>query len=75
MLDKGLAVGRNDSRRFLPAMLQRVKSQVDEVGGLGMAVDAEDAALVVEGVAFGLFGEELVGFQSWPPSLRGIACS
>jgi hypothetical protein len=40
-------------------MLQPVKSQVCEVGSFGMAVNAEDAALFVEGVEFDLVGIQL----------------
>ena len=36
-----------------PAVLQRVKAEVGQVGGLGMAEDAEDAALVFELVEHG----------------------
>ena len=55
MRDQRLAVGRDDARRFLPAMLQRVQPEVREVGGLRMAVDAEHAALFMEAVELGLF--------------------
>ena len=34
-------------------MLQRVQAQVGEIRGLGMAVDGEDAAFVVEFVKHG----------------------
>ncbi len=43
-----LAVGRDDARRLLPAVLQRVKAEVGHVGGFGVAEDAEDAAFVAE---------------------------
>ena len=42
------AVARNDPGRFLPAMLQCVKTEIGELGRLGMAEYAEDAAFVVE---------------------------
>ena len=42
------AVARGDAGAFLAAMLQRVEAQIGEVGGFGMAVDGEDAALFVE---------------------------
>src|SRR5713101_1898083 len=48
------SVTRNDSRRFLAAMLQRVKAQIRELGGFGMAVDAAHAAMVVKTVVFDL---------------------
>ena len=43
-----LAVARRDARRLLAAVLQRVEPHVGEVRGLGVAEDAEEAALVVE---------------------------
>ena len=43
------AVGRGDAGALLPAVLERVKAEVSEVGGLGMAEDSEDAALVFKG--------------------------
>ena len=43
-----LAVARDDAGRLLPAVLQRVQAEVGHVRGLGVAEDAEDAALVVE---------------------------
>src|SRR5260370_3722365 len=48
------SVTRNDSRRFLAAMLQRVKAQISELGGFGMAEDAAHAAVVVKTVVFDL---------------------
>ena len=39
-----LAVGGDDAGRFLPAVLQRVQAEVGDVGRLGVAVDADDAA-------------------------------
>ncbi len=58
MRDQRLAVGRDDSGGFLSAMLQRIHPQVGEIGGLGMAEDAEDAAFLVEGVEVGLLGRD-----------------
>ena len=43
-----VAVGRSDARRFLAAMLQRVESEIGELGRFGMAKDAENAAVIVE---------------------------
>jgi hypothetical protein len=55
MRNERLAVGRNDSRRLLPAMLLRVQAEIGEVGGLRMPVDAEHAALFVEHVEWRFF--------------------
>ena len=41
-------VARRDARRLLAAVLQGVEPHVGEVRGLGVAEDAEEAALVVE---------------------------
>src|SRR5258708_34875915 len=43
-----VAVGGRDARGLLPAMLQRVESEIRHVGGLRMVPDAEQPALVVE---------------------------
>src|SRR5205085_4878998 len=43
-------VGGDDAARLLPAVLQLVEAEVGHARGLGVAVDAEDAALVVETV-------------------------
>jgi hypothetical protein len=40
------AVGRSDAGAFLSAVLQGVQAEVGQVGGFGMAEDAEDTALV-----------------------------
>ena len=42
------AIAGADARAFLAAMLQRVKPQVGHLGGLGMAVNSDYTALVVE---------------------------
>ncbi len=55
MADQRLAVGRDDSSRLLSPMLQRVQPQVNQVGGFGMAINAEDSALLVEVVQIGFF--------------------
>src|SRR5271166_3137315 len=52
--DKRLAIGRDNARGFLPAMLQRVEPQVGEVGRLRMSEHAEDATFLVERVEIGL---------------------
>ena len=49
-----LTVGRCNSRAFLPAVLQRVQSEIRHVGRLGMSEDAEDAALVLEFIEHGV---------------------
>ena len=45
-----LAVPRGDARRLLAAVLEGVEAHVREVRRLGVAEDAEEAALVVEAV-------------------------
>ena len=49
-LDVGqmLAVGGGDAGRFLAAMLQGVEAEIGLAGGVGMAVDGDDAAFFVE---------------------------
>ena len=48
------AVAGADAGAFLAAMLQRVEAQVGHLGGLGMAVNGEDAAFFVEFVKHSL---------------------
>ena len=43
-----ITVGRGDAGALLSAVLQGIEPQVGEVGRLGMAEDAEDAALFLE---------------------------
>jgi hypothetical protein len=43
-----VAVARDDAGGFLAAMLERVETEVGEVGGFGMSEDAEDTTFVVE---------------------------
>ena len=43
-----VAVAGDDSGGFLAAMLQRVQTEIGEIGGFGMPEDAEHATLVVE---------------------------
>ena len=43
-----VAIAGDDAGGFLPAVLQRVETEISEVGGFGMAEDAEDTTLVVE---------------------------
>ena len=79
MGDQGLAVGRDDARGLLPAMLLRIEAEVREVGGLRMPVHAEHAALFVEDVERSILrllrwqGPNLL--QSPLLSLLGIASS
>jgi hypothetical protein len=47
-----LVVTRDDPGRFLAAMLERVHSQVRDVGRLGMPEDPEDSALIAEVIVF-----------------------
>ena len=42
------SVARGDPRRFLAAMLQRVQTEIGQLGGFRMAEDAEHAAVIVE---------------------------
>ena len=42
------AVGGNDAGGFLSAMLKGVEREIGELGGLGMVVDGDDAALFVQ---------------------------
>ena len=47
------AVCRRDASALLPAMLQRVESEIGELRGLAVAVDAEDAALLAKLIEHG----------------------
>jgi hypothetical protein len=54
---EGAAVGGDDARRLLPAVLEGVQAEVGEVGGLFAAAegpDPEDAALLLELVVDGV---------------------
>ena len=46
MLVKFPLVAGDDARAFLPAMLERVKSVVSQFGGVRMAENAEDSAIM-----------------------------
>src|SRR5216683_2217968 len=59
MRDERLAVGRDDSGRLLPPMLQRIEAEIYQVGCLGMAIDAEDTAFLVEAVEIRLVTADL----------------
>jgi hypothetical protein len=52
-------VAGDDAGAFLPAMLQRVKAVVGQLGGIRMAENAEDSAI--------MFGIILLGFASRAP--------
>ena len=52
-----LAVIGDDARRLLAAMLQRVQAECGECGRFGMAVDAEDAAFLVQVVCIQNIGD------------------
>ena len=47
-----LSVGRCDARRFLPAMLQRIQSEIGEFCRFGVANDAENAAVIAKVIVF-----------------------
>ena len=42
------AIGRDDARRFLAAVLKSIQTQIGELGCLEMAEDASDTAVVVK---------------------------
>ena len=42
------AIGRDDARRFLAAMLKSIETQIGELGGFEMAEDASDTAVIVK---------------------------
>src|SRR5580693_4286906 len=48
MQEEICAVARNDACGFLAAMLERIKAQIGEIGGFGMAEYAEHTTLVVK---------------------------
>ena len=54
-----MAVGRDDARAFLSAMLQGVKAIISQLGGVGVAINAEDTAIM-----FGVTLHCLI-LQSW----------
>src|SRR5260370_7092225 len=59
MRNERLAVGRDDAGRLLPPMLQRVEAEIYQVRCLGMAIDAEDTAFLVEAVEIRLVTADL----------------
>ena len=61
------AVEGHDAGGLLAAMLQRVQAERRDRGGVGMAENAEDAALLAQAIALGVeagFGRR-VGDQLW----------
>src|SRR5438445_13202848 len=40
------AIGSDDARAFLPAMLERVQAEVSQFGGVGMAVNSKYTAIM-----------------------------
>ena len=46
MAEERAAVGGCDARPLLPAMLERVETEVGKVGSLGACDDSDDAALL-----------------------------
>src|SRR4030095_6433007 len=48
MGNKTSAVRRNNAARFLAAMLEGIKSQIDHVGRFGMAIDSPHRAFFVK---------------------------
>src|SRR5258705_222338 len=67
-------VARNDSRRFLAAMLQRVEAEIRELRGFGMAEDSTHATVIVETVVFDLNYRAHSAFRkSLPRRMRSSA--
>ena len=59
-----LAVVGDDTRRLLAAMLERVKAERREGGGVGMAIDAKDATFVAKMVVvIGIGGQHRAAFS------------
>ena len=80
---EALAVEGDDAGRFLAAMLQRVQAERRDGGGVGMAEDAEHAALLAQPVVVeidALAGEDCGGRCRVDPSSRlsgpgrGVQC-
>jgi hypothetical protein len=44
----GLAVGNSDAGAFLPPVLKSIKAQVRQFGGLRVAINREDPAVVMK---------------------------
>ena len=54
---EALAVEGDDAGGFLAAVLKRVQAERGDRGGVGMAEDAEDAALLAQPVAINVEGD------------------
>ena len=67
-------VRRGNAGALLPAVLHRVEPEVGEVRGLGVAVDAEDAAFVVELVQHrgSADGYQATGYRLQPAGSVGL---
>src|SRR5262245_59342028 len=48
MGNKASAVGRHNAARFLAAVLERIKSQIDHIGRLRMAIHSHDRTFFVK---------------------------
>jgi hypothetical protein len=48
VLAQAFAVGCDDAGRFLPAMLEGMKSEIGKLLGLGMGVDSDYAAFIAK---------------------------
>ena len=69
---EGAAVEGGDPRRLLAAVLQRVQAERDQRGGTVIAVDADNAALLVQFVVIEWVGGEH-GVHRKPVSLAAVA--
>src|SRR5260370_22883569 len=65
----GAAVARSDAGALLPAMLQRVQTEISKIGGFGMAVNGENAALVMQLIKAQLIALEFVSHVAAPAAL------
>jgi hypothetical protein len=61
---KLFAIKCDDTCRFLPAMLERVKAKSGKCCSIGMAVNAEHAALVAELIIIAVEGR-FIGHKSY----------
>jgi hypothetical protein len=55
MHQERLFVRRGDASGFLPAMLQGVQSQIDQIRRFGMAINPHDSTLFVEAIEYFVF--------------------
>ena len=63
-----IAIGADDAGALLPAMLQGVEAVVGQIGGVGMAVNAEDAAIMFWVVLHGLRNARRIPTSRFPHS-------